>query len=227
MSVIAIRNKEKSLMCGRVNVTDYPSIEMLMNSIDMPVRMESDMELSDKLFPYFKPLLAGFINQDGQGDSALMNWGWQRDWDTGRRLFNSRRVSKKGQGIWQSRVWGDAIRKRRCLIPINAFYEWNENQAKGKRDRYRIETHEAAFTLGGIYEINDDGELFLSICTTEPNKVMADIHHRMPVIIDKSDSEQWLRSQSVEDVGVLMDMKPDDYIVMNKETDIGSTQSLF
>jgi len=219
-------------MCGSVKVSDYQAIKQLMIKRGMPVNFARELETGEKLFPYFKPLVAGYINDDGRADSAMMNWGWRRDWDEKRRLFNSRRVSKKGQPIWHSPVWGDAIRERRCVIPINAFYEWDQNQPKGKRDRYRIVVQEAAYTLGGIYEISQDGEMFLSVCTTEPNEVMAKVHHRMPVIIDKNESEAWLKSKNIQDIEEIMQAKSDNYIVMTKENpinqqQIGQTKNLF
>jgi putative SOS response-associated peptidase YedK len=214
-------------MCGRVNVTDYQSIAILMEEIGMPVDLGMNIELSENLFPYYKPLASGFMNDNNEVDSALMNWGWQRNWDKGNRLFNARRVSAKGQVIWQSPVWGEAIRHRRCLIPINAFYEWDQNQPQGKRNRYRIETHQAAFTLDGIFEISDDGELFLSVCTTDPNKKIAEIHHRMPVIIDSKNAQQWLVSDDPEEINQLMQAKPEGHICMIKESQIGSTEDLF
>ena len=146
-----------------------------------------------------------------------MNWGWKRDWDKGRHLFNSRRVSAKGQSIWDSKVWGKSIRQKRCIIPVNAFYEWDENQRKGKRDRYRIEHKEPAFLLGGIYEISQDGEMFMSICTTDPNKKMSKIHHRMPVIIQSKDAEEWLSSKDRDAVDHLMQSTPDSWIKLIKE----------
>lgn len=193
----------------------------------MSLCTDTEFVLSKNLFPYYKPLLAGFINQDQQIDTALMNWGWQREWDKDKRLFNARRVSTKGQVIWKSPVWGEAVRRRRCLIPINAFYEWNQNQSKGKRDRYRVETLEPAMCLGGIFEINAEGEMFLSICTTDPNKKMAAIHHRMPVIIDKKDSEEWLLSDSEQDIDQLMWSRPNEEIVMIKEILPGRSEDLF
>lgn len=219
-------------MCGRVNVSDYQSLVILMEAIGISINKHSEISLSAELFPYYKPLVAGFADEKGNLDSALMNWGWRRDWDETKRLFNSRRVSARGQVIWQSPVWGEAIRRRRCLIPINAFYEWNENQPKGKRDRYRIQTHDPAFNLGGIFEVSEDGEMFLSICTTEPNQAMSEIHHRMPVIIDAKDAEKWLLSDNFEEVDELMQSQAEDSIVMTQESrksadEIGQTKSLF
>lgn len=193
----------------------------------MPLYPGTECSLSENLFPYYRPLLAGFVNADQQIDTAWMNWGWQRAWDKGKRLFNARRVSAKGQVIWQSPVWGDAIRKRRCLIPINAFYEWDQNQPRGKRDRYRVETLEPAMCLGAIFEIDQQGEMFLSVCTTDPNKKMADIHHRMPVIIDRDDSEEWLLSNNQQDIDQLMWSRPDEEIVMTKEIQPGRSEDLF
>lgn len=204
-------------MCGRVNVSDFPPIQELMEDIGLPIYPRDDFHLSVKLFPYYKPLLTGFINADDEYDAAFMNWGWKRDWDKGRRLFNSRRVSAKGQPIWDSRVWGEAIRKRRCVIPVNAFYEWDENQPRGKRDRYRIEREASAMALGGIYEITADGEMFISICTTDPNKKMSKIHHRMPVIIDNNNVEEWLSSNNHAAVNKLMGSSPEAWLKLTKE----------
>ena len=204
-------------MCGRVNVSDFPPIQELMEEVGLPIYPRADFHLSAKLFPYYKPLLTGFAAENREYDAAFMNWGWKREWDKGKRLFNSRRVSAKGQPIWDSKVWGDAIRRRRCVIPVNSFYEWDENQPRGKRDRYRVEFDNPAKFLGGIYEINTDGEMFMSICTTEPNKKMAKIHHRMPVIIDSKDTEEWLQSDNQQEVDRLMSSSPERLIKLIKE----------
>ena len=204
-------------MCGRVNVSDFPPIQELMEEVGLPIYPRDDFHLSAKLFPYYKPLLTGFADQKEGYDAAFMNWGWKRDWDKGKRLFNSRRVSAKGQPIWDSKVWGESIRTCRCVIPVNAFYEWDENQPRGKRDRYRIEGTQSAMLLGGIYEINSDGEMFMSICTTDPNKKMAKIHHRMPVIVDSKDIEEWLQSDNTQVVDELMASKSDAAIKLIKE----------
>ena len=204
-------------MCGRVNVSDFPPIQELMEEVGLPIYPREDIYTSAKLFPYYKPLLTGFADADGNFDTALMQWGWKRDWDKGKRLFNSRRISAKGQAIWNSKVWGDSIRLRRCVIPVNAFYEWDENQPRGKRDRYRIEANDSAMLLGGIYEISSDGEMFMSICTTEPNSKMATIHHRMPVIIDCQDTARWLRSAEQQEIDSLMTSRPDSSIRLIKE----------
>lgn len=206
-------------MCGSIgNVIDHPLVQILWEYLGIPNTFTSGSQLPNKFYPYYKPVPTAFKNTEGEMDAAQMNWGWVREWDKGKRLFNSRRISAKGQPIWDSKVWGKAIRNQRCLIPIPHFYEWNANQPKGKRDCYRVEHADGeAYILGGIYEINSDGEMFMSICTTDPNKKMEKIHHRMPVIIDKKDSEEWLVSDNQQDVDNLMSSAPDNWISLIKE----------
>lgn len=214
-------------MCGRVNVSNRQSIKKLMTRIGVPAMQIPDFRLSEKLHPYYKPLVCVFRGETQAVVSTMMNWGWHRDWDKNRRLFNSRRISAKGKHIWHSEVWGEAVRKRRCLIPVNAFYEWNENQPRGKRDCYRIETHDDAFMLGGIYEVNQQGNCDMSICTTEPNRPMKIIHHRMPVIIDLDDANLWLCSDDRAEIDYLMQSKAEGDLMMINEIQIGKTRNMF
>ena len=207
-------------MCGRVRVDRYTKLSEWLESNHFPLYGEDELFLSPNIPPYHRPLLTGFINSDGEYDACPMNWGWIREWTkevdgeikvvVNKRLFNARRKNDKGH-IWTNRLWGKAFRERRCLIPVNAFYEWDENQPKGKRDKYVIEYKEPVMGLGGIYEISN-GELFMSICTTDPNKKMAKIHHRMPVIIQSKDVEEWLSSKDREAVDHLMQSAPDSWI---------------
>ena len=202
-------------MCGRVNVTDHPAIQALMEEIGFPLYPKSEFYMSADIPPYDKPLITGFINEHGALDTAKMNWGWKRDWS--KRLFNARRVSEKKRWIWESTLWREAIRKQRCLVPVNAFYEWDENQPGGKRDKYRIEYEEPAMALGGIYETRKDGKKFMAIITTDPNEKLAKIHHRMPVIIDKSDAKEWLLSDNRDAIDNLMQCVPDNKVKVTKE----------
>jgi len=198
-----------------------------MTRIGVPDTHVPDFQLSEKLHPYYQPVACIISDETRNLSAMMMNWGWHRHWDKNRRLFNSRRISAKGQPIWHSEVWGEAIRKRRCLIPVNAFYEWNENQPRGKRDRYRIETYDDAVMLAGIYEVNQQGHCDMSVCTTEPNRSMKKIHHRMPVIIDVDDAYSWLGSDDRAVIDYLMQSKADESLMMINEIQIGKTRNMF
>ena len=107
---------------------------------------------------------------------------------------------------WDKRTWSKALRERRCIILASDFFEWNENQLQGKRDRYRIDpAFGDGFAFGGLYEINSEtGEMFMSILTTGPNKKMQKIHHRMPVILDNEEFKNWFISDDRDEINFMM-----------------------
>ncbi len=103
-------------------------------------------------------------------------------------------------------------------MPASAFFEWDENRPKGKRDRYRIgPAFDDGFAFGGLYEINADGEMLMSILTTAPNKKMSKIHHRMPVILDKEEFNNWFESDDRDEIDYMMQPANDDWIELVKE----------
>ncbi len=142
-----------------------------------------------------------------------MTWGWERPFSK-RPLINAR-----GSEAWEKRTWAKALRERRCIIPASGFFEWNENQPKGHRDRYRIiPVFDDGFAFGGVYEINSEtGEMFMSILTTDPNKKMAKIHHRMPVILDKDEFNNWFESDDRDEIDSMMVPANEDWINLIRE----------
>lgn len=85
--------------------------------------------------------------------------------------------------------------KRRCLIPINGFYEWRGAKPP-KTPLYVYLKSKEPFGLAGLWDTwkKPDGSLLESftIITTEPNDLMRTIHGRMPVILDRDDEDRWL-----------------------------------
>lgn len=114
-----------------------------------------------------------------------------------------------------------AYRSRRCLVPIDGFFEWKDIYGTGKNKqplRYRLNVG-CALCAGGIWEYRRDpqtGEDIRSfaIITCEPNAMMATIHDRMPVLLQPEDHERWI--SSAEDPRDLMKPSPADLITMWK-----------
>jgi putative SOS response-associated peptidase YedK len=84
---------------------------------------------------------------------------------------------------------------RRCLIIADGFYEWCV-VGKTKTPVYIYLENGEPFGMAGIYEEwkSEKGEMLktCSIITTEANGFMKQIHHRMPVILEKKDHDAWL-----------------------------------
>jgi putative SOS response-associated peptidase YedK len=103
----------------------------------------------------------------------------------------------RAPGAATSGAYAQYLRQRRCLIPASGFYEWRR-MPSGRKAPYWISMKDKApFALAGLWrELADPktGELqdrYL-VLTCNPNDFMAELHNRMPVIIDPADYNRWL-----------------------------------
>ncbi len=89
----------------------------------------------------------------------------------------------------------DSFRARRCLIPADGFYEWRRERGFRQPFHFRLKSR-GLFAFAGLWDRSTDsrgGDLeTFTILTTAPNDLIADIHDRMPVILDRSVFELWL-----------------------------------
>lgn len=196
------------LMCGRFSLDQYPGsiIEALIEAGD-----RSFFKPRTQIYPTNEVAVA--IRTDNGNELAQMTWGWKRSFSK-TPLINTRSAE-----AWEKKTWSKALHERRCIVPASAFFEWDQNQPKGKRDRYRINPmQEDGFAFGGLYEVNSDGEMFMSILTTAPNKKMSKIHHRQPVILSKDKFNAWYESDNRENIDYMMQPVNDDWIELVKET---------
>lgn len=105
-------------------------------------------------------------------------------------------INARAESIATAGMWREPVRKRRCLVPADTFYEWPKD-AKAPRQPYAIEMKDAGmFAFAGIWDGWRDAEgkwlQSFAIVTTEANELMAKIHPRMPVILKPRDYDRWL-----------------------------------
>ena len=136
--------------------------------------------------------------ENGKRKMELMKWGlipfWAKDPKVGYKLINAR-----DDTIFDKPMWRNVILKKRCLIPADGFYEWKrpaDGPAKHKQPFYIHPKQTDIFSFAGVWEAWKDVEgkewKTYSIITTEPNKEMAEVHNRMPVILHPEDEADWL-----------------------------------
>ena len=132
-------------------------------------------------------------------------WGliphWAEDPKIGNRMFNAR-----AETLATSPVFREALRRRRCLVPVDSFYEWRR---EGKvRQPFRVVGRDGwPLALAGLWSgwrDADTGEVrrTFSIVTTGPNDLMRPIHDRMPVVVPPDAWERWL-DPTIPDPGEL------------------------
>lgn len=89
-------------------------------------------------------------------------------------------------------TFAGSFKRRRCLVPANGFYEWSRND---KTKYFFTVDGRPVIYLAGLYKYFKDGWRFL-ILTAAANAGIADLHDRMPVIIDKADARSWLSDEA-------------------------------
>lgn len=140
------------------------------------------------------------IIRQQQNYIKLFSWGlvpsWAKDPAIGSKMINAR-----SETIAEKPSFRSAFRKRRCLVPVNGFYEWHKTSA-GKRPVYITPTTGTLFAFAGLWEVCQYQESAIhsfTIATTEPNGILKDIHNRMPVILTNSEARNlWLQEDTPE-----------------------------
>ena len=101
----------------------------------------------------------------------------------------------RAETLTQRRAFKDAVRHRRCLVPADGFFEW-ERLGRARQPHYfHLRSREAFFFAGLWRPESPVAPSSFVIVTTAPNALLAAIHDRMPVILDREASEAWLGDQ--------------------------------
>jgi putative SOS response-associated peptidase YedK len=136
----------------------------------------------------------------GWCELSLLRWGliphWAKEPNTGYSMINAR-----AETVADKPAYCDALKKRRCLIPSEGFYEWKPG--KLRKQPYFIHRQDGEpFAFAGLWEHWELEDLKIESCTiivTEANKLIAPIHDRMTVIVPREEYDQWLDPEQGKD----------------------------
>jgi putative SOS response-associated peptidase YedK len=137
---------------------------------------------------------------DGQRGFALMRWGFIPAWVKNPRTF-SLLVNARGESVLDKPAFRNAMRRRRCLIPADGFYDWRPGASKRP---YFVRPREAGrpIAFAGLWETwtgpNGEEVDTAAIVTTRANRMLAAIHDRMPVVVAPEAFDLWLDCANVD-----------------------------
>jgi putative SOS response-associated peptidase YedK len=166
-------------------------------------------------------ILVVTASEDGARQLRELRWGlvprWAKDPSGANRMINLR-----AETVREKKGWKSTLARKRCIIPIDGFYEW-QDQGKGQRKQpfYITSRDFSPIALAGLWATwrdPDSGEeLFTcTILTTSANDLMESVHHRMPVILAPEDWDAWLdpSNTDTDELAKLLVPAPEDMLTL-------------
>lgn len=194
-------------MCGRfvVAVNDPNVIQQEFN-LDSVEGLTNSYNVAPTQF-------APVITNEHPKELSFYRWGlvpsWAKDIAVGNKMINAR-----ADGVAEKPSFRSALKRRRCIVPVSGFYEWQKGEGKAKTPMYIHLKDSEVFGLAGLWEVwhSPDGDEVrtFTIITTDANEFMTPIHNRMPVILRKADYAKWLDPDEVPGSELQPLLKPFD-----------------
>jgi putative SOS response-associated peptidase YedK len=135
----------------------------------------------------------------GKRTFALARWGFLPSWVKDPRSF-SLLVNARGESVNDKPAFRNAMRRRRCLIPADGFYEWSDTRPR--RPFFVRPKAGGPVAFAGLWETwtgpNGEEVDTAAIITTRSNRALAAIHDRMPVIVPPEAFNLWLDCAAVD-----------------------------
>jgi putative SOS response-associated peptidase YedK len=136
---------------------------------------------------------------DGKRSFALMRWGFVPGWVKDQKTV-SLMINARGESVGDKPAFRNAMRRRRCLIPADGFYDWRPGAAQ--RPYFVRAKSGAPLAFAGLWEtwVGPSGEEVdaAAIVTTRANRLLAPIHERMPAIVAPEAFDLWLDCAKVD-----------------------------
>lgn len=135
------------------------------------------------------------VQRDDRRGVTAYHWGliphWSDSAKVGSRMFNAR-----AETLSASPAFRDSLQRKRCLVPVECFYEWRREGAV--RQPFTIGRADGRpLVLAGLWDgwrdpATETVRRTFTIVTSAPNEAMASLHNRMPVILAEDDWDAWL-----------------------------------
>ena len=175
-------------MCGRYSLT--ASLDELARRFDFDSNRD-DFEPRYNIAP--TQLVLAVVGGDNRR-AGFIRWGlipqWSKDGPSSRPLINAR-----AETVAEKPAFRDSLRRRRCLILADGFYEWQTVGDAKRPMRVALRSGEP-FAFAGLWSMSSDSEgnriSSCAIITTAANELLRPIHHRMPVILPEEVEDLWL-----------------------------------
>lgn len=171
-------------MCGRYSLYTDQELAELTEIVREVERRHGEQVKLGEVFPSTKaPIITGPAGR--QPSAQLAAWGFPSTYSKG-LVINAR-----SETAAEKRMFSKHLAEHRCLVPCTGFFEWGPFAGQEKQKVLFHLPGEPLFYLAGIFRESEGVEQYV-ILTTAANASVANIHHRMPVIVPHQQVSMWI-----------------------------------
>ena len=219
-------------MCGRyVRKTGAQEIAHAFAAVDGGVWLSQNFNISPTSDVFVLRSYSDAVRLD------VMSWGlvpvWAKDVSRAASLINAR-----SESVAEKPSFRNLISRHRCVMPMNAYYEWKPMKVAGKAMKQPFAfipgkdsgyDHESHFAVASLWSTWRDGEgKELTTCvalTTEANQRVSQVHNRMPVLLTKDGVKQWLSEEVVAPLHLAHGIPDDAVEYFPVSTDVNNARN--
>ena len=163
------------------------------------------------------------VDRDDRRQLTTMRWGLIPGWADSTAI-GDRMINARAETLMDKAAFRPALERRRCIVPVDGFYEWRLMPGSKKQPYYIFSADGAPLALAGLWESwRDRTEPSASsirscaVITTNANGAMESLHDRMPVILDRADWSRWLDPEVTDpaEIQALLVPASDDLLALH------------
>jgi putative SOS response-associated peptidase YedK len=187
-------------MCGRVIQSSGPLRFAIVEGLNVSDSRMGNIPPRYNAAPSQEKVGIRQNQKTGERSLDLIKWGliphWCQDPKGGRRPINA-----KAESISTLPTFRDAYVQRRCIVPVDGFFEWRAIRGARAKQPYAIAMKDGSpFGLAGLWEnwknpSTGEWERTFAIITVPSNELVAQIHNRMPAILEPRSYDRWLSTE--------------------------------
>jgi putative SOS response-associated peptidase YedK len=198
-------------MCGRYAFYEHQELSERLTNVSLDTAFLEQFRPTWNAAP--TQTLPVIVEDEGGLSVRGMHWGLIPKWTKPGEKPKVAPINARSETLAEKPMFRSLIKQRRCIVPANGFYEW-KREGSAKQPFFIEPTKHQLMLFAGLFDEAQaiDGEPLesFSIITTSSNRTMADLHDRMPVILEDDDLEAWL-DRELTDFGPLEQlMQPAD-----------------
>ena len=130
-------------------------------------------------------------------ENYLLSSNWGYNFINSKTLNNQSVINSRIETINSKLLFKDSFLKRKCIIPANGYFEWSQKEGEKKPYLIKLDDGELIY-FAGVWrkeKYNDEKRRVFSIITKAANKKINEIHHRMPVVLNANNAQDYLETK--------------------------------